>query len=92
MPYEAIMLAPSGEPPAATGNNATSTGQTKPSPPPEIPKREDFIIGNKVRFTDPNLQQRVGLIVRTNKRTATIDCHGETWHAAFDLLRHVDDV
>ena len=92
VPYEAIMLAPSGEPPAATGNSDKATTQTKPSPPPEIPKREDFRIGNKVRFTDPNLQPRVGLIVRINKRTATIDCHGETWHAAFGLLRHVDDI
>lgn len=92
VPYEAIMLTPSGEPMAATSAATTSTTQTKPSPPPEIPRREDFRIGNRVSFTDRELQQRTGLIVRINQRTATLDCDGQTWRVAFGLLRHLVDI
>lgn len=91
-PYEAIMLTPSGESMAATSATPASTAQTKPSPPPEIARREDFRIGNRVSFTDRDLQQRVGLIVRINQRTATLDCDGQTWRVAFGLLRHLVDI
>ena len=86
------MLTPSGEPMAATGAAPAPTAQTKPSPPPEIARREDFRIGNRVSFTDRDLQQRVGLIVRINQRTATLDCDGQTWRVAFGLLRHLVDI
>ncbi|MFM2274200.1 MAG: hypothetical protein RL211_72 [Pseudomonadota bacterium] len=92
VPYEAIMLTPFGEPMAATGATPASSAQTKPSPPPEIARREDFRIGNRVSFTDRDLQQRVGLIVRINQRTATLDCDGQTWRVAFGLLRHLVDI
>ena len=65
---------------------------TKPSPPPEIPGRADFRVGNRVTFTDKNLQHCVGLIVRVNQHTATLDCDGQKWRVAFELLRHLVDV
>lgn len=34
----------------------------------------------------------VGLIVRINQRTATLDCDGQTWHVFFGLLSHLVDV
>lgn len=43
-------------------------------------------------FTDKNLQHRVGLIVRVNQRTLTLNCDGQQWRAGFDLLRHLVDV
>jgi hypothetical protein len=38
------------------------------------------------------LQHRVGLIVRDNQHTATLDCDGQKWRVAFELLRHLVDV
>lgn len=34
-----------------------------------------------------NLKHRVGLIVRINQHTATLDCDGQKWQVAFELLR-----
>ena len=34
----------------------------------------------------------VGLIVRVNQHTATLDCDGQKWRVAFELLRHLVDV
>lgn len=56
----------------------------KPTPPPEIASRADFRVGNRVSCTD---QHRVGLTVRINQRTATLDCDGQTWRVGFGLLR-----
>jgi len=92
VPYEAIMLTPSSEPTTSNDATAASSAQTNPSPPPEIARREDFRVGNRVSFTDQDLQQRVGLIVRINQRTATLDCDGQTWRVAFGLLRHLADI
>jgi len=64
---------------------------TRPSPPPEIASRADFRVGNWVTFTDKNLQHRVGLIVRVNQHTM-LDCDGQKWRVAFELLRHLVDV
>jgi hypothetical protein len=50
---------------------------TRPAPPPEVAARADF---------------RVGLIVRVNQHTATLDCDGQKWRVAFELLRHLVDV
>lgn len=92
VPYEAIMLTPSSEPTTSNDATAASSAQNTPSPPPEIARREDFRVGNRVSFTDQDLQQRVGLIVRINQRTATLDCDGQTWRVAFGLLRHLADI
>ena len=48
--------------------------------------------GHRVTFIDKNLQHRVGLIVRVNQYTATLDCDGQKWRVAFELLRHLVDV
>ena len=59
---------------------------------PEVAGRADFRVGNRVTFIDKNLQHRVGLIVRVNQHTATLDCDGQKWRVAFELLRHLVDV
>ena len=60
--------------------------------PPEVASRTDFRVGNRVTFTDKNLQHRVGLIVRVNQHTATLDCDGQKWRVAFELLGHLVEV
>ncbi|MDE2372047.1 MAG: hypothetical protein KGN16_23965, partial [Burkholderiales bacterium] len=87
VPYAAIWLQES----SAAESGATSE-PSKLRPPPEIASRADFRVGNRVSFTDQNLQQRVGLIVRINQRTATLDCDGQSWRVAFGLLHHLVDV
>jgi len=77
-----------------TGNDPTPANvePDRPSPPPEIAHRADFRVGNRVTFVDKNLQHRVGLIVRVNQHTATLDCDGQKWRVAFEFLRHLVDV
>lgn len=94
VPYAAIVAATAASPAsasAATETGANVSAHNKPTPPPEIASRNDFRVGNRVSFTDQNLQHRVGLIVRINQRTATLDCDGQTWRVAFGLLRHLVD-
>ena len=88
VPYAAIVPSASG----VTEPVAGAAAQSEPTPPPEIAGRADFRVGNRVSFTDQNLQHRVGLIVRINQRTATIDCDGQSWRVAFGLLRHLVEV
>ena len=83
LPYAAIVTTPSTGP----DSGAEASVSAKPTPPPEIASRADFRVGNQVSFTDQHLQHRVGLIVRINQRTATLDCDGQTWRVAFGLLR-----
>ena len=64
----------------------------KLAPRPEVASRADFRVGNRVTFIDKSLQHRVGLIVRVNQHTATLDCDGQKWRVAFELLRHLVDV
>lgn len=89
--YAAILT----EPRAAStesGPTAANVEFARPAPPPEVAGRADFRIGNRVTFIDKNLQHRVGLIVRVNQHTATLDCDGQKWRVAFELLRHLADV
>ena len=76
---------------AATESGAapTSVELNKPSTPPEVPGRANFRVGHRVTIIDKNLQHRVGLIVRVNQHTATLDCDGQKWRVAFELLRHL---
>lgn len=47
----------------------------------------------RLAFEDKYLQTVVGIIVRINSRTATIDPgDGTHWRVGFALLRHVLDV
>jgi hypothetical protein len=50
----------------ATGSAATKDETLVPSP--VIGRREDFRVGQRVSFTDADLQHRVGVIVRINQR------------------------
>jgi hypothetical protein len=88
--YAAILTEPTG---ASTESSPTPPDvELRPTPPPEVASRADFRVGNRVTFTDKNLQHRVGLIVRVNQHTATLDCDGQKWRVAFELLRHLVDV
>lgn len=78
LPYAAIVLT---EPSVAQAAGAPPE-QSPPRPPPEIAGRADFRVGQRASFTDQHLQRRVGLIVRINQRTATLDCDGQTWRVA----------
>lgn len=60
--------------------------------PREVAHQSEFRVGNRVTFTDKSLQPRVGTIVRINQFTATLDCDGQKWRVAFELLRHLVDV
>lgn len=88
LPYAAIVPAQS----SGVEIGADASVPAKLTPPPEIASRTDFRVGNRVSFTDQKLQHRVGLIVRINQRTATLDCDGQTWRVAFGLLRHLVNV
>ena len=88
LPYAAIVLT---EPSVAQAAGVPPE-QSPPRPPPEIAGRADFRVGQRASFTDQQLQRRVGLIVRINQRTATLDCDGQTWRVAFGLLHHLVDI
>lgn len=88
IPYAAIVTMP----PGGTDTDAVAPAPAKPKPPPEIASRADFRVGNRVSFTDKNLQHRVGLIVRINQRTATLNCDGQTWRVGLGLLRPLVDI
>ena len=89
--YAAILTELPDEP-TESGQAPADVELTRPSPPPEIAGRADFRVGNRVTFIDKNLLHRVGLVVRVNQHTATLDCDGQTWRVAFELLRHLVDV
>ena len=86
LPYAAI------EPPLP--DPATRPQAVAPEPPAAPrPTRNDFRCGEKVAIEDKYLQTVVGIIVRINSRTATIDPgDGTQWRVGFGLLRHVLDV
>ena len=86
LPYTAV------EPPQTTGGAAA-----KPSPSQAAaqikPGRGDFRCGEKVSFEDKYLKTQVGIVVRINQRTATVDTgDGHSWRVGFPLLRHVLDI
>ncbi|MBC7704366.1 MAG: hypothetical protein H7274_10555 [Rhodoferax sp.] len=89
LPYAAIVTTPASGPDT---DDTNASVPAKPTPPPEIASRADFRVGNRVSFTDQHLQHRVGLIVRINQRTATLDCDGQTWRVGFGLLRPLVDI
>ena len=81
--FAGIVLQPSTE--------SAATKDETLAPPPEIGRREDFRVGQRVSFTDSDLQHRLGVIVRVNQQTATVSCDGRTLRVSFPLLRHVID-
>lgn len=82
--YAGIVLEPAA-------SSDTSSGSDTPTPPPEIGRREDFRVGQRASFTDADLQNRVGTVIRINQQTATVACDGRNWRVSFGLLRHVVD-
>ena len=78
--------------PKESGPTPADVEFTKPAPPPEVASRADFRVGHRVTFIDKNLQHRVGLIVRVNQHTATLDCDSQKWRVAFELLRPLVEV
>ncbi|CAN7664517.1 MULTISPECIES: hypothetical protein [unclassified Variovorax] len=88
LPYAAIMTTESAT--ANTGEQASAP--SKPTPPPEIPRRENFRVGQRVSFADQGLQRHIGQITRINQRTATIHCDGRAWRVGFAFLQHITDV
>jgi hypothetical protein len=90
--YAAILTEPTDGPTESDPTPADMELTRPPSPPPEVAGRADFRVGNRVSFTDKNLQHRVGLIVRVNQHTATLDCDGQSWRVAFELLHPLVDV
>ena len=72
------------------GAQASEAG--KPAPPPEVARRENFRVGQRVSFVDQSLQRQIGLITRINQRTATVHCDERAWRVAFALLQHITDV
>lgn len=87
LPYAAI------EPPPP---DAQPRPQTPPaSPPPATspkPTRADFARGDKVSFTDRHLQTHVGVIARSNPKTATVDTGEASWSVPYGGLRRVLDL
>ncbi len=71
----------------------TATASARPAPPQNMPARGDFRCGEKVSFDDKYLQPRVGIVVRINQRTATVDTgNGHLWRVPFHMLRQVFDI
>ena len=89
--YAAIVL---DDEKAATSGSTTpgSTANEPLQPPPEVHRKEDFRVGQKVSFSDQSLKRHVGQITRINKQTATVHCDGRAWRISFALLQHVVDV
>jgi len=53
----------------------------------------EFKVGDKVTFDDSKGVALVGMIIRINRRTATLQTmDGKTWRVDFQLLRHVVEV
>jgi hypothetical protein len=85
LPYAAI------EPPAAHARSPAQPPPVEAAPP--LPRRENFRCGDKVAFEDKYLNTQIGVVVRINQRTATIDTgNGHSWRVGFALLRQVVDV
>jgi hypothetical protein len=86
--YAAIVLndEQAAAPAPAQSSQANSASLT---PPPEVHRKEDFRVGQRVSFADQNLKRHVGEVVRINQRTATVHCDGRAWRVAFALLQHI---
>lgn len=61
------------------------------APPLPRLRREDFKVGDTVSFTDQHLQHHVGIVVRVNTKTASIQCGEDEglWRVSFGALNKV---
>nr|AEV57139.1 hypothetical protein [uncultured bacterium] len=86
LPYTAV------EAPGPASAPATAPASHS-APPKNMPTRGDFRCGEKVSFDDKYLQPQVGIVVRINQRTATVDIgNGHSWRVPFHMLRQVFDI
>lgn len=84
---------PAEEQPNASDARSPSLAPAAPlRPTPEIIRKEDFRVGQRVSFVDQALKRQVGEIKRLNQRTATVHCDGQAWRVGFGLLQHVADI
>lgn len=87
LPYAAI----EPPPPDAQPRPPTSPASPPPAASPK-PTRADFARGDKVSFTDRHLQTHVGVITRSNPKTATVDTGEASWSVPYGGLRRVLDI
>ena len=89
--YAAIV--PAEDQPNASDARSKPAAPAAPlRPPPEINRKEDFRVGQRVSFVDQSLKRQVGEIKRLNQRTATVHCDGRAWRVGFGLLQHLADI
>ena len=87
LPYAAI------EPPQSAVQPDPATPPAQPTPPASPrPTRADFARGDKVSFTDRHLQTHVGVITRSNPKTATVETGEASWSVPHGGLRRVLDI
>ena len=67
-----------------------------PQPPPpevKVARREDFLLGDAVRFEGRDLIRKFRTIERINQKTASVLCEdGGQWRVSFGLLQRVVNV
>ena len=62
------------------------------TPPPESgPSKSDFSVGEGVAFIDRSGLEQFGVIIRLNRKTATVQGHGVSWRVGYDLMNKVID-
>lgn len=86
LPYAAI------EPPEHRAQPRSQTQAAPSAPQPPKPTRADFARGDKVSFTDQHLQTHIGLITRSNPKTASVDTGEASWSVPYAKLRRVLDL
>lgn len=88
----AAIVPPEEQPSTSTATSPSAAPAAPLRPPPEIHRKQDFRVGQRVSFVDQSLKRQVGEIKRLNQRTATVHCDGRAWRVGFGLLQHVAGV
>ncbi len=55
------------------------------------PSKSDFSVGETVAFVDRSGLEQSGIIIRLNRKTATVQGHGVSWRVGYDLMLKVFD-
>ena len=88
--YAAILTEPAAAP-TGSGRASANVELDRPSPPPEVPVAPTSASAT-ASASSTRTSSTAGLVARVNQHTATLDCDGQKWRVAFELLRHVVDV